>query len=498
MDEYKSSSEKNENTLEKIKDLDNTIPEYYLYKLQKNNDDIKLKERSFDILKKDELKKFGINKTINFRELYFEIIEYIESIIIDEPEKAEKGFDYEEFIGSENGKNTEKPESENKEQTNNKFEEEKNEIIENKKEAENKIDLNVEIEEKNDLDEDLSDSEFKKVFEKKENFKIEGLLIKDEKIKVEDIKKKFKAIFEACFSFSDFKKNYPDFESEFFYFNCIRYMLETYKELKYKRFIKKLLLTKKMEEITNIIKDGHTKDNLIKILYYYIMNTQYHLKQKYLYAFSQYKDGNSDFSENNDFIIHNNNLCSKKNNKEIILENVDDYFINDIIEKKILFKLNKNILIQNYYSIKGLLKHSKFTKEDGDKFWEEFLNSKILNDIVQILYNQVNIFNQKEVINLYKERSYYFPNFNKSFLALSHKELFNIYFPYSKVNLPSDSLKGSCIIKMINKAVNKVEIQHEWGHTSSSFLFLHLKLNILKLQKGKLKSRKNPKIKKAK
>ena len=54
-------------------------------------------------------------------------------------------------------------------------------------------------------------------------------------------------------------------------------MLETYKELKYKRFIKKLLLTKKMEEITNIIKDGHTKDNLIKILYYYIMNTQYHL-----------------------------------------------------------------------------------------------------------------------------------------------------------------------------------------------------------------------------
>ena len=92
-------------------------------------------------------------------------------------------------------------------------------------------------------------------------------------------------------------------------------MLETYKELKYKRFIKKLLLTKKMEEITNIIKDGHTKDNLIKILYYYIMNTQYHLKQKYLYAFSQYKDGNSDFSENNDFIIHNNNLCSKKNNK---------------------------------------------------------------------------------------------------------------------------------------------------------------------------------------
>ena len=161
--------------------------------------------------------------------------------------------------------------------------------------------------------------------------------------------------------------------------------------------------------------------------------------------------------------------------------------INDIIKEKILFELDKDILIENYYSIKGLLKHSKFTKEDGDKFWEEFLNSKILNDIVQMLYNQDNIFNQKEVINLYKERSYYFPNFNKSFLALSHKELFNIYFPCSKVNLPSDSLKGSCIIKMINKAVNKVEIQHEWGHTSSSFLFFTSKIKYFETPKRKVK-----------
>ena len=46
-------------------------------------------------------------------------------------------------------------------------------------------------------------------------------------------------IFDVYCKFVNFKNNYPEFESELFYFNSLRYMLETYKELKYKKFIKK-------------------------------------------------------------------------------------------------------------------------------------------------------------------------------------------------------------------------------------------------------------------
>ena len=91
-----------------------------------------------------------------------------------------------------------------------------------------------------------------------------------------------------------------------------------------------------------------------------------------------------------------------------------------------------------YYSLKGLLNNTPFKKEDGDKFWEEFLSSKILDDLVKILYRKENVFNQKCIIDLFKEHSYYFPNYNTSFIALSHKELFNMYFPPSKVECPDD------------------------------------------------------------
>ena len=83
------------------------------------------------------------------------------------------------------------------------------------------------------------------------------------------------------------------------------------------------------------------------------MNTQYNLKKKYLDSLkAQYKKEKTDFLENDDFIIYNNNLYSKKNKNEIIIENVDDYLINDIIEEKILYKERKNELIKKYYSIK--------------------------------------------------------------------------------------------------------------------------------------------------
>ena len=150
MKEYISSKEKKENFLDKIMERDNTIPEIYFYKLQTSKV-AKLKERSFDILTKDQLKTFKISKAINYRELYFWIIEYIESIKLDEPENAEEDFDLEEFIGSENEEDKvsrKEEEEESDELSNNKIEQEEKEIIENQKEKENRIVLKVDMKKK--------------------------------------------------------------------------------------------------------------------------------------------------------------------------------------------------------------------------------------------------------------------------------------------------------------------------------------------------------------
>ena len=81
--------------------------------------------------------------------------------------------------------------------------------------------LEVDFKEKSDLDENLSDEEFKKVLDKRISLDIEPLLIEKEKVKVNDIKIKLSQIYESCCSFINYKNNYPEFESELFYFYII-------------------------------------------------------------------------------------------------------------------------------------------------------------------------------------------------------------------------------------------------------------------------------------
>ena len=51
-----------------------------------------------------------------------------------------------------------------------------------------------------------------------------------------------------------------------------------------------------------------------------------------------------------------------------------------------------------------------------------------------------------------------------------------MYFPPSDIIIPEIGLKDCYIVKMINKAVNKIKIQHEWGHGSSSHLFMNYEI----------------------
>ena len=438
LNQYKTSEIKDEKILDEIMSLDDTLPDIYLYKL-KNSDDIKLKEKSLDLVDKNSLKELNIDKKLNYKEIYFKIIEYIVSIILDEPEKAYEDFDIEEFLNE--GENATE---------NFKINEEELKEYENNKQNNQIYNINKII-----------------------NFDITSLLIIGEKINVNNIKIKFSQIYEAYFSIINFKNNYPDFESELFYFNCLRYMLDTYKKLKYKRFIKKMSLTRYMQPLTNKIKNNDFDDDLKKILYYYIMNTQYNFDSTFLnlLIYEDFENKTLLPEYNNEFSLKNNKLYYKN---EIVLDNADNYLINKMIKSEIIFKENYDFF-NFYYSIKGIINNSLFTKEDGDKYWEEFLSSKVLDDIVQNLYKKENIFNQRTIKDLFKGHSYYFPNYNKSFKVLNHKELFMMYFPPSQMENLNFEYKYTYTINIINKVVNKIKIINEWENISSSPLFFNLK-----------------------
>ena len=461
MEEYLKSKDKKIETLDKIMSLDDTLPEVYIEKLKLKKDDIKLREKSFDVLDKDSLKQFGIKKKINYKELYFEIIDYLKVIKLDEPKGAEEDYDLENFKKIINNDN-----KIGKEEKDSKETKDRNKIIEKNKETE-----------KQDLNDNLSDSEFQKILENKENFDVKKLLEKRGKVKVKDIQNVFNNIFEIYSKFSNYRNNYPDFESEYFYFNNLNYMLETFKSLGYKKFIKKIFTMRFLNKLTIKMKSGLIADKLIKVLYYYVMNIQYNFDDYFLKLLaSEGTNIDQNLLEKNNFTVKNNNLYDKNN--KLLLENVDNYLLNDLMNMDIFFEDDIDSYIDKYYSIKGLLNNLSFTKKDGDKFWEEFLLSKVLDNIVEKLYKKENIFKEKVVIEQFKDSSFYFPNYNDSIMALSNKSVFYMYFPPSEVVCFVLKLRNSKMLKMINRAANKVKIHQEWGHTSSSFLFFSSKIKL--------------------
>ena len=122
----KFNKEKNINILDEAMNLDNTLPDIYYEKLKIIKDDYKLKERSFDILDKNQLKEFNINKTDNYKEIYFYIIHYLEDINLAEPKRAEEGYETEEFVEKEEKRNILNPkEKEGEEEDDDEEEEEK-------------------------------------------------------------------------------------------------------------------------------------------------------------------------------------------------------------------------------------------------------------------------------------------------------------------------------------------------------------------------------------
>ena len=530
---YKIS--KDVDLLDKAVNHDNTNQDIYLELLKNanNNNNYKLKERSFDILDKKDLKQLNIIKLYNHKEIYFHLLHYLENISLDEEKDSHLNFENENFVTYKplkKGKLIEDNESikkkQGKDQKNCKIYESEEEEIEDQDDEEEEIEdqdeeeeedyetdvikdegkyeenkesqnmnnkknnFNFEIEQISYInpneDELIQELKLKNYLNQKENFDIKKLLILKEKIKIKEIKKKFKKIYKKLFNFLNCRNNYPDFESEYFYFNCIRYTLDTFRRLKYKKFISKIIMTKDLEEVTDKIENGKITHKLTKVYYYYLINTQYCIdvyKLKYL----------EDYNENElfgDYAINENSLFK---GKEKLVDNIDNYSIKDVInlynskskevaDNRLLMSPNK------FYNINGLLKIISFNKEDGDKFWKEFLSSHVLDEIQFYLYNnKENIFKEQQIIKLFQDNSYYFQNLNQDFTALSHKDLFFMFFQPRKVKNFIVETKETNIEKMVGRAFNKVDIQHEWGHTSSSFLFFGSKTDYFDIPKRKIK-----------
>ena len=71
-----------------IESMDNTNSDIILTKLniKKSN---KLLFKNFNVLTKDELSKFGVNKILNNKESYFKLLEYLEVVKIENEEEEE-------------------------------------------------------------------------------------------------------------------------------------------------------------------------------------------------------------------------------------------------------------------------------------------------------------------------------------------------------------------------------------------------------------------------
>ena len=370
----------------------------------------------------------------------------------------------------------------------------------NSEETHDKIELEVEnISVKSISDEEKMDnSEFKKYLDEKEKFDIRKILILNETINIEKISNKFNQIYDIIFKFLNYRNNYPEIESEYFFYNCIRYTLETFQILKYKKFIKKILIIKKLKTISKLIENNYINDQLIRIFYYYIINTQYDLDYYLLGSFTDYANDIVKFKLNNKYKIKNNVLY---NDNIKLIENIDNYSIkkmsyilddfdvNDAIEKITDTK-------ENFYNIKGKLSDLPFKKQDGDIYWEEFLLSPVLEELQSKLFRcNENIFNKENIINFYQKNSFYFPNFNDNFTALSHKETFKMYFSIRKIDFNTKDLCQTKVEQMVLRAFTKVDIQHEWGHTASSLLFFDSKIPFFDTPEKNIKFFKNKKMK---
>ena len=439
---------KDENIIKKCVEL-NPIEEnlIYEYLCKQKTITIDLKINFYDALSKEKLSQLKIKKTMNNKDVFYYIIEYFENVKL-------------QFINKTTGK-IQLYEDDNENDLDNVEEEENN----------NKNNNNNNIKEKTIKNIEEKDIEMKEEIDIKNIFKI------GETIHLNILKQKMLYFYDIFFRYFSYKRINPSFDSEYFYYILIKYLFNTFEVLYNKEFLTKVSLIKNLKKTTLKIKNNIITDKILVMYYLFVITEEYKLNYKML---DLLKHIDKNFSSNfkyEDYSLEkdskNNRLLIKQKEKIVFsIDNLDYYRFNeddiiDIIEKK---KFNK---YQGLYSLKGYLLNYEIKKDIGDKYWEEFLSSNIVEEIMKKYYSKFDckIFKEKEVINMFKENSFYHPIFNDGFNELTQKELFLFYFS-SSVSI-NEKMFRQCkvLIKMPKYAFFKIRLQHEFFHGSQAYLF---------------------------
>ena len=435
--------------LDLLENMDNTNSDIILAKLNIKQSK-KLLFKNYDVLTKDELSKFGVKKTLDNRESYFKLLEYLGVVKIENEEEEEN-----EKIEKSIKKSHKKP----------KFTIDFSEgIIKIQDKSKNKIELNCE-------DNDKSEICYKEMIGKKNVNFYEYFGMKD-KITIKNLRKKMDKYLNELIFEEEYKNNIPDSKSELFFFNHIQNLIYSFKELNDTKFLKKIKMIKNLSDFIDKVKQNKITDEFVLNHFYLVLGFEYELNTIAKMLLYNYEENNTNFKN---VSIDLKEKTLKIHFSKIIIKDFDCYNLNNNIIQKIKYGKISLPLDEVYYSLKGYLCLREFTRKDGNLIYEKFLTSKLLEDIIHILYEKENIFSSTDVIKLFQENTFYFPIENSIYAAYSDKKNFKIYIDYKiEEDKIFEYLELNQKIKhFIKKSLLIVNIVHEFGHSHHAFLYYY-------------------------
>ena len=316
------SKKKDLQYLEEQEEFDNTN-ENVIFEQLNLQPSYKLLLNNFNILNKEQLSKFKITKKYNNEETYFYLLEYLGSIKILESKE-------------ESGAFTKETKKNKKHVLTIKF---SNGSIEVKKKK---------IEKEKSNSEEKTDENYEEMIHIK-NINIDEYFKVKEEITIKDLSTKMKEYYDKITFIDEQINNIPYFQSELFYYYQLKNILETFNEMTYNEKKKKIKMITYLQDFINKVKNKKIKDRTVLFYFYLLIDIEYELdlcvwllihnyEEKYL----SYKGASINKKENKLYI----------NDSNIIIENFDNYKLNQADNKKIKSGKIKLPLNAEFFSLK--------------------------------------------------------------------------------------------------------------------------------------------------
>ena len=437
----------NSQYLNELERLDNTNQKVIFEKL-KLKPSKKLLFQNFDILNKSQISEFNIIKKYSNDETYFYFLDYIINVKII---KSKKEF-----------KTTKKEEKK-------KIKKLKNPSFQIDFSNGNIKIKNIKINDNNDCAEKYTEDDYERMVQSK-NIIIDEYFIMKEEITVKNLREKIKKFYKKMKFGNESKNNFPNFESELFFYYQLINVLGAFKELDDEDFLNKIDFINSIEDFIDKVKKKEIRDRVVLTYFYFIIDVEYDLELGLLFLINDYEekdiyyeDAYIDKSENKLYI----------NNSDIVIDNFNYYRLNQDDIKKIREGKLKLPLKKQKYSLKGYILQREFTSKEGNIIYEKFLKSNLAKNILSLLYGpNTNSMTSLVAIQLLQKNTYYFPINNPEYTAYTDKYCFKVYIDYN-----IDEIKSFTNIKLcysfkhlIRKAFFIVNILHEYGHIHKPLL----------------------------